>query len=198
MAKKSKTKGQRARKKDILRQFERRIDLRQLNYKRQTKDAKYKAILIGLAAAGLLYGAAYAGGYYGFSNNIISLEAFAKMVWIMMIPTTVVGLFAYLIARNRMEYPLRQKIRRYMDELEADGGLLWRFSPVWEQFDGSAGTTKKALAWSREGKVDQLDIEDYCDAAQDIYRLLIEHDPKQFKDETAEAVARNFAKDTQP
>jgi len=195
MAKKSK--GQRSLKKDILRQFERSIDLRRLNYKRHTKEVKYKAILFGTLVAGLLYGAAYAGGYYGFSNNLISVEAFAKIVWIMMIPTTVAGLFTYLIVRNRLEYPLRKEIRDYMEQLERDGGLLWRFTPVWEQFDGSAGTTKKALAWSQEGKVDKLDIEDYCDAAREIYRMLIEHDAKAFKPETAAAVARNFKKQEQ-
>lgn len=189
-----KPKQDRAAKKEVKRLFDKSFDTYRLNYKARIKPVKPKAILYGVVTAGVIYTLAYAGGYYGFVNNIVPMEGFAKLVWIMMIPSTVIGLLVYAISKNRMEYPIRQDIRDYMTELEIGDGLLWKFFPLWEQYDGSTGATKKALAWSQEKRVEKLDIEDYTEAVANLFHILDSNDLKSMSDTTAENIAKNFGK----
>ena len=178
--------------KEVKRLFDRSFDLARLNLAKRSARTKPKAMLFGFATAGIIYIVAYSLGYYGFSQNIMPIGAFAKLTWILMIPATVVGMFVWIIVKNRLEYPVRADIRDYITELEAGKGLIWRFLPLWEQFDGTTGATKKAMSWSAEKKIDKLDVDDYVDAVFHLYRILQENEAKQISDTTAEGVIRNF------
>ena len=186
--------NERAAKKEIRRLFDRSFDVYRLNYKARIKKNKPKAILYGIFTSFTIYSIGYLGGYYGFNNNLIPLEGFAKIVWIFMVPSIVVGLLVFLISKNRMDYPTRVDIREYMTSLEQGDGLLWKFFPLWEHYDGTTGPTKKALAWSQEKRVDKLDLEDYTDAIANLYHLLNERDTKDLDDAMVNKILQNFGK----
>jgi hypothetical protein len=189
MAKKSSRRGQ---KKEILRRFESSFDLDRLNLSHQVKLIKPKAMIIGLVTAMVLYGLGFAVAYVGMSSNTVPLELFAKLVWILMIPTTIVGFFAWQLSRNRMEYPIRMDIRRYMTELESDGGLLWRFAPIVDDELMRSPEVKKAFSWSADGKIDKLDVDDYVLAIETLDDQLREAPGKYFTQQMLDKLEINF------
>jgi len=189
-----KQKSKRNLKKEVARLFERSFDLQKLNYKKRSMSLKPKSMLVGLGVAAGLYIAAFALANYAMNNNVIPLEGFAKLVWIMMIPTTIVGALAWQIAKNRMEYPIRQDVREYMHGLEQTGGLLWKFSPLMDIIGIDDMTTKRALAQSKEGKWEDMEIEDYTEAVFALNKALEGTENKQFSTVVAEAVLENFGK----
>ena len=188
----AKKSGKRSEKKELLRRFERSFDSARLDYKSQAKMVRPKAMLVGFITAGVLYSVLFFLSYWGMTNNKIPLEGFAKLVWILMIPTTVVGFFVWQLAKNRMEYPLRQAIRAYMTELEQDGGLLWRFLPLLDLAIDPNPDIKKAFTWSEQGKIDKLDIEDYTDAVALLEVLLRASDSRKILPIIVDSVAQNF------
>lgn len=192
MAAKPKTK--RNVKKEVVRLFNKSFDLEKLDYKKRSIPLKPKSAVVGLGVATVLYIIGFYIAYSAMGNNMLPLESFAKLVWILMLPTTLVGVFAWQIAKNRMEYPIRQDVREYMNELEEDKGLLWKFSPLMDIVGIEDINTKKALAKSREGKVDDLDIEDYTEAVDKLNKLLEDTESRQFSTVIAEGVLENFGK----
>jgi len=189
-----KQKSKRNIKKEVARLFERSFDLQKLNYKKRSMSLKPKSMLVGLGVATGIYMVGFAASYYAMDNNIIPLEGFAKLVWIMMIPTTIVGALAWQIAKNRMEYPIRQDVREYMHDLEQQGGLLWKFAPLMDMIGIEDMTTKRALAKSKDGKWEEMEIEDYTEAVFALNNALEGTDNRQFSTVVAEAVLENFGK----
>ena len=190
----AKPKNKRNVKKEVVRLFAKSFDMEKLDYKKRSIPLKPKSAFVGLGVAFSLYALGVFLAYTAMGRNILPLESFAKLVWIMMIPTTIFGVFAWQIAKNRMEYPLRQDVREYMNELEEDKGLLWKFSPLMDIIGIDDINTKKALAKSREGKVDDLDIEDYTEAVDKLNQLLEDTESRQFSTVIAESVLENFGK----
>lgn len=190
----SKPKSKRNVKKEVVRLFERSFDLEKLDYKKRSIPLKPKSALVGLGVATALYVIGFALAYTAMGKNLLPLESFAKLVWILMLPTTILGVFAWQIAKNRMEYPIRQDVREYMNDLEENKGLLWKFSPLMDIVGIDDINTKKALAKSREGKIDDLDIEDYTEAVGKLNQLLIDTESRQFSTVIAESVLENFGK----
>lgn len=189
-----KAKGKRNVRKEVIRLFEKSLELDKLNYKKRSQPIKPKSMLIGVGVAFMLYSIGFGTAYVALGNNVLPLEGFAKLVWIMMIPTTVVGLFAWQLAKNRMEYPIRQEILTYMADVEKNGGLLWKFSPLMDMVGIEDTDTKKALAKSREGKIEELAVEDYTDAVSRLYQVLCNSDNRSFPTSVAESVLENFGK----
>ena len=187
-----KSKTRRNARKEVRRLFEKYLDLDKLDYKKRGHLINPKSILIGLGVAFGLYSIGFVITYMAMNNNVLSLHGFSKLVWIMMIPTTVLGLFVWQLAKNRMEYPLRQDILKYMQELESNGGLLWKFSPLIDLSGVEDMDTKKALAKSREGKVEELAVEDYTDAVSWLHQVLTNTDNRSFPTSVAESVLENF------
>ena len=187
-----KSKTRRNARKEVRRLFEKYLDLDKLDYKKRGHLINPKSILIGLGVAFGLYSIGFVITYMAMNNNVLSLHGFSKLVWIMMIPTTVIGLFVWQLAKNRMEYPLRQDILKYMQELESNGGLLWKFSPLIDLSGVEDMDTKKALAKSREGKVEELAVEDYTDAVSWLHQVLTNTDNRSFPTSVAESVLENF------
>lgn len=190
----AKQKNKRNVKKEVARLFEKSFDLEKLDYKKRSVPLKPKSMLVGLGVASALYITGFALAYTAMNNNMMPLESFAKLVWILMIPTTIMGVFAWQLAKNRMEYPIRQDVRAYMNEIEEGKGLLWRFAPLMDIIGIEDLNTKKAIAKSREGKIDDLDIEDYTEAVDKLHKLLVDTESRNFNTVIAESVLENFGK----
>ena len=190
----AKPKNKRNVKKEVVRLFERSFDLEKLDYKKRSIPLKPKSMLVGLAVATVLYVIGFSLAYTAMGKNLLPLEAFAKLVWILMLPTTILGVFAWQIAKNRMEYPIRTDVRDYMNEIEDGKGLLWKFAPLMDIIGIEDLNTKKAIAKSREGKIDELDIEDYTEAVGKLNQLLIDTEARRFSTVIAESVLENFGK----
>ncbi len=190
----AKQKNKRNVKKEVVRLFEKSFDLEKLDYKKRSVPLKPKSMLVGLGVASALYVTGFALAYTAMNNNMMPLESFAKLVWILMIPTTIMGVFAWQLAKNRMEYPIRQDVRAYMNEIEEGKGLLWRFAPLMDIVGIEDLNTKKAIAKSREGKIDDLDIEDYTEAVDKLHKLLVDTEARRFNTVIAESVLENFGK----
>lgn len=189
-----KQKSKRNIKKEVMRLFERSFDMDKLNYKKLSLSTKPKSLLIGLGAATALYGSGFALAYLAMQNNILPLEEFAKLSWIILIPVTIVGVTVWQISKNRMEYPIRQKILNYIAELEKEGGLIWKFSPLMDVIGIEDMVTKKAIAKSREGKFEELAVEDYTEAVDKLNQVLMNTDNRNFSTIVAEAILDNFGK----
>ena len=190
MAKKSTRRGQ---KKEIQRRFDESFDLFQLDLGFEVKRIKPKALVIGLMTASILYSIGFGVAYVAMTNNAVPLELFSKLVWMIMIPTTIVGFFAWALSRNRMEFPVRKRIRQYITEIEADGGLLWRFSPLLEMLSTPNPEAKKAFAYSEQGKIDSLDIDDYILAVDTLRELLQDTQGNRFTSQLVDNIENNFS-----
>ncbi len=188
-------KGQRRFKRNLVKQFEETFDLQRLDYARRMRPANGKAKLYGVLAAFLLYSTGFGIGYYGWSNDFVGEETFAKLVWLLMVPASVVGGFVWLLARNRLEYPIRRDITAYMQDLEGTRGLLWRYTPVWSALCPDNLQCKEVLARSEEGKLTAIDPEDYCRAVQDLHRALKESGSRALGEAAMAELARNFARE---
>ncbi len=189
-----KQKSKRNIKKEVVRLFEKSFDLKRLNYEKLSLSIKPKSLLIGLGAASALYGTGFLLAFLAMEKNILPLEDFAKLSWIILIPVTIVGVTVWQIAKNRMEYPIRQDIRQYMTVLEENGGLLWKFSPLMDVIGIEDTNTKRTLVKSKEGDIEKLAIEDYTDAVDKLNQVLINTDNRQFSTIVAEAILENFGK----
>ncbi|MDH5544535.1 MAG: hypothetical protein OEZ43_03015 [Gammaproteobacteria bacterium] len=186
----------RAQKKEILRRFDDSFDLIQLDLGFEVKRIKPKAMLYGLLTAFTLYGIAFSLTYYAMSNNNLPLDLFSKLVWVIMIPTTIVGFFVWQLSRNRMEYPVRMRIREYIHAIESKGGLLWRFSPLLDLLPTPNPDVKKAFAYSEQDKIEKLDIDDYILAVDTLRELLFDSQSNRFTSQLAEKLEDNFSQQT--
>ena len=190
MAKKPSRRGQ---KKEVLKRFDDNFDLGRLNLKARVKMIKPKAMLVGLVSSMVLYGVGFAVAYVSVTSNSLPLEVFAKLVWMMMIPTTIVGFFMWQLSRNRMEFPIRVEIRQYIQGIESNGGMLWRFSPLLKDAFAHHPEVKKAFAWSAEHKIDKLDIDDYILAVEMLDLQIQASASNSFSQELVNELTANFA-----
>jgi len=189
----AKQKSKRNVKKEVSKLFEKSFDLEMLNYKKRSTPLKPKSMLLGLGVACSLYMVGFAIAYIGMNKGILDIEGFAKLVWIMMLPTTIVGLTAWQISKNRMEYPIRQDILTNIANIESNGGLLWKFEPLLDVVGIEDVDTKKAIKLSKENKSDELAVEDYTDAVEKLYQILVNTEARNFSTSIAESVISNFS-----
>lgn len=190
-----KPKNRRGLKKEVVRHFEQTFDLWRLDYKTRSKNTAPKAALIGFATAGGLYAVGFFLGFVAVDNNVLPLEMFARLAWIIMVPTTIVGFLVWQISKNRMEFPVRDDIRKFIAELEQGNGLLWRYFPIFDALDPEHADLKKAFIWSQEKRTDKLAIEEYCDAVLEMAALFRAGDGREFTVDMLEQVARNLELD---
>ncbi len=187
-----KHKSKRHHKKEVMRRFEKNFDAGRLDYQRLAKTIKPRAMLTGLVVAGGIYMLGFGLTYWAMASNSLPLETFAKLVWMMMIPTTIFGFFAWQLSKNRLEYPIRMTIREYIQELESNTGLLWRFLPIMDFSSEMRGDIRKAFSWSQQGKVEDLAIEEYTDAVKELADTLFSADSKHFTAEFVAKFEKNF------
>ena len=188
MAKQSKRKI----KKNIVFQIEETFDLKRLNYDVRTKPIRNRSKLVGVLAAFFVYALGFGAGYYGWHIQIIGYEAFAKLVWILMIPATVIGMFFWLLTTNRREYDVRQDVQSYIRKLEGEAGLLWRFTPIMSELKPNDLTCKEMMKASKEGDFNKMIPEDYSKAVINLYNIVKESGSRQISPETAIEVMRNL------
>lgn len=155
-------KGRRQARKIIHSHFEQHFDLARLDYDRLIRPARGKSRLFGVGAASVLYLLGFGGGYIGFTSGTVTPEAFGKLVWILMIPASVLGGVVWLISGVRFEFGVRQGIRQYLGALEQGGGLLWRYGPLLQRTPIKGIEVETAFALSHNGQGGEIDPQDYC------------------------------------
>jgi len=188
-------KGRRRFKRNLLKQFEETFDLQRLDYKKRVRPVNGKAKLYGVLAAFLLYSAGFGVGYYGWSNDFVGEEVFAKLVWLLMVPASVVGAFVWLLARNRMEYPIRRDITEYMKSLEGTRGLLWRYAPVLAELCPDNLKCKEVMARSEECRFTAIAPEDYCQAVHDLHQALRDSGSRALDEAAMRELEENFSRE---
>jgi hypothetical protein len=95
---------------------------------------------------------------------------------------------------NRVRTPLASLIER----LEGEHGLLWRFAPILAASDPKNAAAKTACQRSREGRVAEMDAEDYCAAVQAIHKALTHQDLKPLSADVLREVDENLNEDARP
>ena len=179
-------------RKNIVHQIEESFDLQRLNYQLRTKPVRNKSKLAGALVALFVYGLGFTGGYYSWQRQIMDYEVFAKLVWILMIPATIVGMAAWLLISNRREYRIRQDIQSYIRELEGEHGLLWRYSPILSELKPDEFLCKTMMLASREKNFAQMSPEDYSQAVIIFYDIVKQSGKRQISPETATEVRQNL------
>lgn len=185
-------KGRRRSKRELVKQFMQTFDMQRLDYARRLRPAGGKAKLYGILAAFVLYSAGFAIGYYGWHSQAVDYQVFAKLVWLLMIPSTAIGAFCWLLVHNRLEYPIRRDITEYMRALEGDHGLLWRYAPLLAELCPENFACKEVMALSRDNKLSAIDPKDYCHAVQSLYQVLKDSSSRAVSEETSKELAANF------
>jgi hypothetical protein len=161
----AKAKGRRQIRKAIAEQFSAHFgDLARFDYLRLTRPVKGKARLIGVGVASGIYLLGFAGGFYGFSKGTVNADAFGKLVWMLMVPASVVGSVVWAIMDSRLEYAVRQRIRGDIAAIEASGAGLWRYGAILERLTIKDVSVAQLISLSRDGQVEALDPQDYCAA----------------------------------
>ncbi len=183
-----KEKNPRRVRREVMTTFERGFDFDRLSYDKRTGPLRGKAIMYGISVALAVYLCGSAIGYFGWQQQTVSYELFAKLVWIWMLPATVFGAFTWLISSQRLIYQIRVDIRVYVAEREDADGFLWRFGPLIESL---LPDDQVALRLIEESQINitALDPEDY---ARLIERLRLKLGQEQITTDTAMRVYTNL------
>jgi len=149
-------------RKAVVAQFVRHFDLSRLDFRRALRRSKGRARLMGLAVATTLYGIGFGAAYLGWSRGTVPNEALAKWVWLLMLPSSVVGALVWLITQARGEYALRQQVKTYVLEVESDEGRLWRYRPLLQDLVLKGVDVKLTIEQSERAQLEALDPLDYA------------------------------------
>jgi len=186
-----KPKNSRRQRREIIARFEKHYDFQRLDYQRRVAPLRGKAKLNGVMVAGFVYISAFMAGYFAWTRGNVEYELFSKLVWILMVPSSVVGIFSWLLSSNRREYEVRQDIRDCLSQSEANGGFLWRFAPLQEAMAPDDYLSKKLMQQTRVGD-DDIDPGDYGQVLTDFYARLLEMSPAEFNQNIISQVMENF------
>ena len=187
-----KGKSQRQIRKQILRHVEDTFDLQRLNYKKRVTPLKHAAKLVGVVVAGIVYGLGFGLAYYAWKSGKADYETFSKFSWIFMIPSSVVGAFAYLLSSNRREFSIATDIFDHIDQVEGRAGMLWRYEPILLELLDDDAMVKHVITVSREGTFKGLEPEDYAKVVHQLHAILSSGEGRSISDEAAEAFERNL------
>jgi hypothetical protein len=128
----------------------------------------------------------------GWSGGRVSYELFLKTTWVLILPATAIGVFAWLLAFNRMENKLRAPLGEAIAAAEGEHGTLWRYAPLIQAVDPANTSVKTALNASREGRARDVDAEDFCNAVIAIRKAIDQHAHKPIAAEVWNEVAENL------
>jgi hypothetical protein len=184
-------KNQRQIRKRILRDIEDTYDLKRLEYKKRVTPLKHAAKLFGVITAAIVYGLGFGLGFYALKTGKADYETFIKFSWIFMIPSSVIGVFAYMLNSNRREYGVARDILDYIDHVEGPRGMLWRYEPILLEFYPDDALVKRLIAISREGVFKGLEPEDYANLIHKLHASLSSGEERSISDEAAEAFEIN-------
>lgn len=178
-------------RKALLRRFESQFDLKRLDYTRRAKPAKDMAKIMGFLFAGGVYLAGFGLAYFSWSAGRIEVELLNKLTFIFMIPSSVIGLFAFLLTGSRREFPIREDIRAHVTDFEGAEGTLWRYEPLLNQMDLKKIDIEGLIEASREGRLIKMAPEDICATIHALHQQLTNNSVLT-NTETLEAIERNF------
>ncbi|MFC1748664.1 hypothetical protein ACFL2V_07635 [Pseudomonadota bacterium] len=150
-------------RKNIQRRFDSTVDLERLNYKKRAKPGKDIAKITGFAFAGIIYLLGFGLAYFSWNRGLIDVSFMNKMVWIFMIPSSVIGVFAFLITSNRREFPVREDIRAHITDFEGETGTFWRYAPILNQLKLKKIDMEGLIEASHEGRLIKMAPEDICE-----------------------------------
>lgn len=157
-----KQKGRRQTRKAVQEQFNGDFDLARLDYDRLASKAKGRARLTGVGVAAVLYLLGFGAAFVGWQNGRVDDDALARVVWLWMVPTSVIGSFAWLVTESRRLYPVRRAMADYLADCEAGNGRLWRYGPMVRLKPIKNVDVDTALALSRRGEGERIDPQDYA------------------------------------
>lgn len=186
-------KDQRRSRRDVLRQFERTYDLAQFDYKKKIYPAQGKSKLIGIMVASAIYGVIFAIAYVSWINGRVEYELFLKTTWILLLPATAIGMFSWMWAFNRLDNKVRMPIQKRIVEIEGESGMLWRYAPILAAVEPNNTHAKTACNRSREARVKDIDVEDYCIAVTAVHGGLQNTNEASLSEEVLQEVATNLA-----
>jgi len=189
-----KDKNQRQIRKQILRHLENTFDLERLDYKKRVAPLRHRAILAGVLTAAIVYGLGFGLAYYAWKSGKADYETMAKFAWIFMIPSSVVGAFAYLLTSNRREFGVARDILEHIGQVEGADGMLWRYEPVLLDVQGEDDVVKRVIGASREGAALALEPEDYANIVHRLHAALESGAGRSISEEAAAAFEVNLAK----
>lgn len=187
----SKQPSKRNTRKTILRRFEEQFDLKRLDYQRRAKPAKDMAKIMGFLFAGGIYMAGFGLAYFSWSQGKIDETLMTKLSFIFMIPSSVVGLFAFLLSGSRREFPIREDIRAHVTDFEGESGTFWRYEPLLKQMELKKIDIEGLIEASREGRLIKMAPEDICATIQALHQQLTNNSVLT-NAETLEAIETNF------
>jgi len=186
-------KSRRKIKRLALQQFARGFDLDRLDFNKRMAPARHKPKLIGVIAAAVIYSALLLLGNIGVSNGAIDQETLAKMSWVIMVPSSAIGIFVYMLISNRRQYDVIQDMKAYIALIEKDGGLFWRFAPLVSFLLPDNGLAEQMVAGSRAGDMEQLYPEDYGISVHKLHEALANTGNREIPEEIETALIENFA-----
>ena len=186
-------KDQRRSRRDVLQQFERTYDLAQFDYKKKVYPAQGKSKLIGLMVASAIYGGIFAIAYFSWVRGRVEYELFVKTTWVLLLPATAIGMFSWMLAFNRLDNKVRMPIQKQMIEIEGASGMLWRYAPILAAVEPNNTAAKTACNRSREARVQDIDVEDYCSAVKAIRGALKNANDASLSAEVSQEVVTNLA-----
>lgn len=187
-------KSQRQIRKQILRHLEDSFDLPRLDYRKRVTPLKHRAKLVGVVAAAIVYGLGFGLAYFAWKSGKTDYETFSKFVWIFMIPSSVVGAFAYMLNGNRREFGVAKDIFDHIDAVEGTTGMLWRYGPILAELFPDDETVKHVLQSSRECSFAQLEPEDYAKVVHQLHAALESGEGRSISDTAADSLETNLAK----
>ncbi len=188
------TKSKRKIKRSIIQQFEKKFDLERLDFKKRIAPAKHKPKLTGVIAAAIVYGVLFLLGNIGVSNGAIDQETLAKMSWIIMVPSSAIGIFVYMLVSNRRQYDVIQEMKAYIALIEKDGGLFWRFEPLVKLLLPDNGLAEQMVEGSRNRDMEQLYPEDYGISVHKLYDAIVNSGNREIPEEVETELLANFEK----
>ena len=186
-------KSRRKIKRWAIQQFDREFDLDRLDFTKRMAPARHKPKLTGVIAAAVVYGVLLLLGNIGVSNGAIDQETLAKMSWVIMVPSSAIGIFVYMLVSNRRQYDVIQDMKAYITLIEKDGGLFWRFEPIVQLLLPDDGLAAQMVAGSRNGDIEQLYPEDYGNSVHKLYDALSNTGNREIPEEVENALTENFA-----
>lgn len=187
--------SQRQIRKQLLRHIEDTFDLPRLDYKKRVTPLKHRAKLVGVVAAAIIYGLGFGLAYYAWKSGKADYETFVKFVWIFMIPSSVIGAFAYMLNGNRREFGVAKDIFEHIDAVEGPAGMLWRYEPILTEIYPDDAVVQQAIAASREGTLAAIEPEDYAGVVHKLQAFLAGGEGRSISDEAVEAFEVNLAKE---
>lgn len=162
------------------------------DYDKRTEIARGKARLFGVVIAGLTYTLGFAGGYFAWRNGTLPSNQLSMISWMWMVPSTFFGILVWKVSSTRREYPVREELKNYIRQLEANGGLIWRFEPLLDERDLHGSVIGRVIELSREGRAGDMALEDYVVALRRIHGLLSGSNTVQFTNDKIAEVQRNL------